>query len=80
MYKKWYEKGMLCTRYDQKTIAEIHEWITKSGPNRRYVTRITKKLQDMKLLKMYKVSTIRGNNAYIYQLGYLDEERNEILF
>jgi hypothetical protein len=77
IYKEYYEKGMVCTRYDQNTLAEIFEWVTKSGPNRRYIGRITRKLEKMKMLKIHKIN---GSRAYVYQTGYLDEEGNEILF
>jgi len=77
VFRDYYEKGMICTRYDQRVLAEIFEWITKTGPNRRYISRITRKLEKMKMLKIHKIN---GSRSYVYQVGYVDEAGNEILF
>lgn len=81
IFNKYYENGMLCARYDQNTLARIFKWGGYRKPNRKYVSKITRNLENMRLLKRHKDFNNDGNYSYVYQLGYIDPEtKEEVLF
>ncbi len=77
MYHKYLmAEGWLCSSYSVDNIAIHLKKFHKSGkPNKSWVSRYTKKLETMGILKKRK-----DGRKVIYQLGYINEEGKEILF
>ncbi len=77
MYHKYLmAEGWLCASYSVENIAIYCRKFHKNGqPNKSWVSRWTKKLAKMGLIKKHK-----NGRMVIYQLGYLDNDGKEILF
>jgi hypothetical protein len=68
--------GWLCASYSVENIAKNCRKFHKSGqPNKSWVSRWTKKLVKMGLVKKHK-----NGRKVIYQLGYLNKNGKEVLF
>lgn len=68
--------GWLCASYSVENIARNVRKLHKNGkPNKSWVSRHTKILVKMGLIKKHK-----DGRRVIYQLGYIDKERQEVLF
>ena len=71
MAEKW-----LCASYSVENIARhCKKFHTNGEPNKSWVSRHTKELARMGLIKKHK-----NGRKVIYQLGYLDDKNKQVLF